>query len=573
MGRVSMPQGKGSLMHNRRDYAKYGMPLPENIDPSRSHLNVTYVDRDLREAYGEIFGEALHAYNDKQKRADRKIGDYYDHIKKSKNGEKLFYEDVVQWGSKDDFINSPVVAQKAKEALIEYVVTFAARNPNLRIIGAYIHMDEASPHLHLDYVPVATGYKKGLAARNSLERAMKEMGFVVPEKQASRNNNATKLWKESERAVFGEICRLHGLDVEEEIKNRGRASLSVSEYKAARDKMLAELEKEMQPLREAMQELRDLKVEIDDVGDNKTALPGSRVILKKNDFETMQQQAKAYVANRDEIESVRERAAAVEQREQAAERREKELEQQRKDMEAMRELITRRDQESSQRYMRQLHVNRLLDEAEKDNEEKKRSIAALEAVIKKNATDTLQRERNAVQAAVEPLKATIAEQEKKIDTLETENRSLAETARQIARGLRSILRAAQYALDYFAKGFCANILQSALKTGKQWLIEDGHEDLTNDLSPHLSETICANIERELYFLDGIEGKGLYASTLSPEAPCLMRFDSVKEAQEAFPNCKIHDHSNDPNIRHRLRIYQKQQEQGNKEKKKGSLNKD
>ena len=239
MGRVSMPQGKGSLLHNRREYEKIGRPIPDHIDVNRSHDNVTLVDMNARQAYKEIFGEALKEYNDKQKRADRRIEDYYDHIQKSKNGEKLFYEDVVQWGAKEDFAD-PETRQKAKEALIEYVRSFESRNLNLKIIGAYVHMDEASPHLHIDYVPVATGYSRGLSLRNSLDRAMKELGFA-PEKE-SRKNNATKLWKENERAVFGEICRSKGLEVEAERKARG--SLSVEEYKEARDAMLGEIEQE-----------------------------------------------------------------------------------------------------------------------------------------------------------------------------------------------------------------------------------------------------------------------------------------------------------------------------------------
>ena len=161
MGRVSMPQGKGSQLHNRREYEKIGKPIPDNIDVSKSSENITLVDKDIKQAYQEIFGEALEKYNAKQKRADRKIEDYCDHIKKSKNGEKLFYEDVVQWGSKEDF-QKPEMRERAKEALVQYVKGFEERNPNLKLIGAYIHMDEASPHLHLDYIPVAQGYTRGL---------------------------------------------------------------------------------------------------------------------------------------------------------------------------------------------------------------------------------------------------------------------------------------------------------------------------------------------------------------------------------------------------------------------------
>lgn len=234
MGRISMPQGKGSQLHNRRDYEKIGKAIPDNIQSYRTYQNVTIVDKDIRAAYKEIFGNVLQEYNKRQKRADRRIDDYYEHILKSKNGEKPFYEDVIQWGSMEDFRADPRLREKAKECLVEYARTFEARNPNLKLIGAYVHMDEASPHLHLDYIPVASGYKTGLQARNSLDKAMKQMGYV-PVKE-SRINNATKLWKEHERAYFGELCRSKGLKVEAERKARG--SLSVDEYKEAKSNML-----------------------------------------------------------------------------------------------------------------------------------------------------------------------------------------------------------------------------------------------------------------------------------------------------------------------------------------------
>ena len=82
MGRISMPQGKGSLMHNRREYEKYGQETPKHIDRTRTHLNVTLADKDIREAYSEIFGGSLRRYNEKQSREERKVKDYYEKIKK-----------------------------------------------------------------------------------------------------------------------------------------------------------------------------------------------------------------------------------------------------------------------------------------------------------------------------------------------------------------------------------------------------------------------------------------------------------------------------------------------------------
>lgn len=367
MGRVSMPQGKGSQMHNRREYEKYGKPTPDNIDVSKSHENITLVDKDIKEAYREIFGEALDKYNAKQKRADRKIEDYCDHIKKSKNGEKLFYEDVVQWGSKDDFQN-PQTRERAKEALVKYVEGFEERNPNLKLIGAYIHMDEASPHLHLDYVPVANGYSRGLETRNSLDKAMKQMGFQ-PENE-SRKNNATKLWKESERAVFGEICRGLGLEVEPERKS-DRKSLTVEEYKDARDEMLGDIEQEKKAIVAEVEPLRELKTGIDEIaGTGKTILPGV-VAVKKKDLEAVKEQAKAYTANRDEIGELRQRSVAVSQREQRADQREQQLDNKANE-------LAMQQQQLQQMYQRQLNLNQLLEKSEQNGRAKDKQIADLQ---------------------------------------------------------------------------------------------------------------------------------------------------------------------------------------------------
>lgn len=241
MGKISMPQGKGSQLHNRREYEKIGKEIPSHIDKSKMSENEILVDRDIKQAYKEIFDDSVREYNERQKRADRKIENYYENIKNSKNGERLFYENVVQWGKKDDF-NDPANREKAKKALKEYAETFPERNPNLKLIGAYIHMDEASPHMHIDYIPIAGGYKTGMKKRNSLDRAMKEMGFK-PENE-NRKNNATKMWKDRERAYFADLCRKNGLEVEKEEKyNRKR--LTPEEYREEKEKYMKEFQADL----------------------------------------------------------------------------------------------------------------------------------------------------------------------------------------------------------------------------------------------------------------------------------------------------------------------------------------
>ena len=248
MGSISMPQGRGSRKHNIRDYDDD--KIPKNIFVDRISENAILVDEPIRHAYDRIFGDALNEYNNKQKRKDRKIDNYYNQILKSKNGEKPFYEDVLQWGKKEDFSSNPDLRAVAKECLITYIEgsredgipSFEERNPNLELIGAYIHMDEASPHMHFDYIPVATGYKQGLLKRNGLDRAMKSIIKMrtgedyKPRKglidlKGKCTDNATRQWKDMERAIFKKICLKHNLVVEEEIPTPERDNLSVAEYK------------------------------------------------------------------------------------------------------------------------------------------------------------------------------------------------------------------------------------------------------------------------------------------------------------------------------------------------------
>lgn len=484
MGRVSMPQGKGSQMHNRREYEKYGKPTPDNIDVSKSHENITLVDRDIKEAYREIFGEALDKYNAKQKRADRKIEDYCDHIKKSKNGEKLFYEDVVQWGKKEDF-QKPETRERAKGALVKYVEGFEERNPNLKLIGAYIHMDEASPHLHLDYVPVAHGYSRGLSTRNSLDRAMKEMGFA-PENE-SRKNNATKLWKESERSYFGEICRSMGLEVEME-RQSTRKNLSVEEYKDARDTMLGSIEQEKETLVAEVEPLRELKTGIEEItGTGKTVLPGVVAIKKKN-LETVKEQAKAYTVNRDEIATLRERSAAVSRREQRADQREQQLNKREAGLEDMQNQII-------ERYNRQLRLNQLLEKSERDGRAKDKKIADLQT-----ENTSLRGQIRSLTAQIDQIKAELWE---KINNLTDKLRGAYESLTNVVKAVGMLkydrekdqngnYTYGKYGISNLSKAQ-DKLIDGLAEYGAKWAKEDGFPEMAEEMEKRVG--ISKGIEK------------------------------------------------------------------------------
>lgn len=477
MGRVSMPQGKGSQLHNRREYEKIGKPIPDNIDVSKSSENIILVDKDIKQAYQEIFGEALEQYNAKQKRADRKIEDYCDHIKKSKNGEKLFYEDVVQWGSKEDF-QKPETRERAKEALVQYVKGFEERNPNLKLVGAYIHMDEASPHLHLDYIPVAQGYTRGLETRNSLDKAMKQMGYR-PEKE-SRKNNATKLWKENERSVFGEICRNMGLEVEAERKARG--SLSVDEYKKARDQMIGEIEQEKEAIVAEVKPLRELKTGIDEIDTAGKELPFGVVAIKKKDLEAVKEQAKAYTANRDEIGELRERSAAVSRREQRADQREQQLDQRELGLQNM-------EQQIIEKYNRQLRLNQLLEKSERDGKAKDKQIADLQS-----ENISLRGQICSLTAQVDEIKAELWERINKLtDKLRGAYTSLTNIVKAV--GMLKYDKEDGYKVPDLTKKQ-EKLIDGIAEYGAKWAKEDGFPDMAEDMEKHIgiSKGIADTIE-------------------------------------------------------------------------------
>ena len=240
---ISFPKGKGSIRHNNREF------ISSNVDRSRTHMNVYFIQEALEAAYQKCFGQALADYNAKQKRKDRMKGNYITEIKNSGNGEKVFYENVVQIGDMyDTGISSsgqPLHedALLAAEVLKEYVRTFQERNPNLYLFNAVLHMDEATPHLHIDYIPVAHGYKTGMETRNSLTKALQQQG--IP-KAVSHDRNETVFWQERERAYLKELCAERGIEICE--KGEKRENLSLPAYK----KTMAEVD----ALKEQGQELR-----------------------------------------------------------------------------------------------------------------------------------------------------------------------------------------------------------------------------------------------------------------------------------------------------------------------------
>ena len=254
---ISAMRGKGSLSHNRRDF------IAENVDSSRTPLNVEYCNEDIRAVYHELFDDALAHYNEKQTRKDRVIDDYYEKIRTGKQ-EKLFEELIIQIGNKDDMNATSENGQLARQMLDEYMQSFQQRNPTLRVFSAHLHMDEATPHLHIDFIPFTTGSKRGLETRVSLKKALEALGFTGGTKSHTELNQ----WIESEKQALASIMARN--DIEWEQKGTHEEHLSVLDYKKQeRSKEVAALETQIDALQEqtatAETALSEKQEQLDDI--------------------------------------------------------------------------------------------------------------------------------------------------------------------------------------------------------------------------------------------------------------------------------------------------------------------
>ena len=272
-------RGPGSLNHNRRSFTA------ENVDPKRSSLNVEYRDEPIQKVYHELFDEAVNRYNAKQKRKDRCINDYYEHLRTGKQ-EKLFHELIVQIGNKDDMGVLTENGALAKELLDEYMQGFQERNPTLRVFGAFLHMDEATPHLHIDFIPFTTGSKRGLSTRVSLKQALADQGITGE----GRSLTERDLWVQKEKEALAEIMLEHGIEWEQ--KGEHKEHLSVLEFKREKRKEeLAELEQSIERVQQ-----QQVSIQAVEQIEAKPLPLTSKVAVDREDYQNLVTAAQKYIA-------------------------------------------------------------------------------------------------------------------------------------------------------------------------------------------------------------------------------------------------------------------------------------
>ena len=315
--RISFGQGKGSLTHNNREF------MTDNVDPLRTPQNITFVRQPIGEAYDQLFAESTERYNAKQKRNDRKVhGSYYEHlfgvkpcntVRTAADKRKSFYEDVVQIGKMEDSGYGTEDFQLVTDCLKEYMEGFQNRNPNFYVFNAVLHMDEATPHLHIDYIPVGH-YKRGQDTQNGIAQALKEMGF-------GEGKQAIARWRAAEIEVLNKICLEHGIKPLAPEKARG--TLEIPEYKEQRrqnDKLKIQnvrIEAELGEKREILKTVKEKTAklaEIDSIETGKTVF-GGKVTVSQEDWQNVTDLARKEVASQKQTKKLRkERDEAVQER-------------------------------------------------------------------------------------------------------------------------------------------------------------------------------------------------------------------------------------------------------------------
>jgi hypothetical protein len=311
---ISHCQGKGSLTHNNREFTF------KNVDPERTKNNVTYASLPLDEAYEHCFGAAVQRFNDKQKRADRRIQtSYYEElfgkaqqstVATSANKQKSFYETLVQIGTKDDSGVGSADGELAANCLDEYMRGFQGRNPNFYVFNAVLHMDEATPHLHIDYIPVGH-YSRGMDTQNGIAQALKEMGYGT-------GKDAINRWRLAERKALEDICKQYGVEIAEPQKARGY-SLTTHEFKeqieAEKGQALKEVEEAKKEAVKVNRVVNALKTQREDMQGEIGTLQGTVTEARKmaadvqSDVNALKKQKKAIQG---EIEALKSERTVIE---------------------------------------------------------------------------------------------------------------------------------------------------------------------------------------------------------------------------------------------------------------------
>lgn len=476
---ISIAKGKGSMAHNNREF------ITENVDKDRIKDNITYKQESLTDAYEHCFSQAIQDYNDKQKRNDRKIDGvqgYINKIKNSKNGEKLFYENVVQVGNMFDSAIGSEQGEICKQILNDYMKSFQERNPNLYVFNAVLHLDEQTPHLHIDYIPIATDYQKGLSVRNSLDKALKQQGV---EGKSNKFENRTIAWQKGEKDHIEILMNARGLQRAED-KGLDQEHLTVNQYKAV--------------VNEIKNEVKELPKQIEF---KPTLFDKEKVTVNKKDLEQLEHRARLSLTHEKASKNLI--AEIKEDKKETQEIIESKLNWAEKyNSMALHDSVKAR--EEFEKYRRLYRQQQKLNESYKElligyqaQNEKLRELTAENKDLKAQISDLKQSIEQRVQSAIKPL-------QEQIQALQSVKKSLEERLHGMCESLTNVIKAFNLLKYDKDSGYRVELTkkQSRLFDGlenyaKNWLREENKHDMAADIEKHIG--LSKGIEKEIKALE------------------------------------------------------------------------
>lgn len=252
---ISVHNGtKASRAHNMRN---------RKVTDKEPHIDkngwyAIWHDEPLRNAYKRIFGQAQEEYNLKQTRNDRRVVDYLSAVKKSAK-QHAVYETIITLGNMEEHPEP----HESYEILQQVYGEWKMNYPNLVVVGAYFHADEkGAPHIHIDYVPVAHGYKKGMAVQNGLVKAFGEMGFILKGKDTAQIQ-----WQRDLKSRVTELAKERGFKVVEPTVKRKKhvetalykLEKQVPALRKERNKLYGDVARAQESLYEAEKPFREIE--------------------------------------------------------------------------------------------------------------------------------------------------------------------------------------------------------------------------------------------------------------------------------------------------------------------------
>lgn len=262
--------GKNGSYNPKHNDREFDVDKAEDIDSERTQYNVYWncVDRELVQhkdrdenwhsftevetaVYGLLYKDYLEGQNARNIAARHKERcRTMDDLRTS--NKTCPEETIYQIGNIDGTVDVNVLMDVA----FEFFNTISERyGEHVHVLNWALHLDESTPHIHERHVfDVINKYGE---RQPKQEQALKELGFELPDpsKKEGKYNNRKMSYDAECRKLFIEICKKHGIEIEEEPIYGGKKYLEKQEY------IIEKLNADYKDLQEKFDTIDDLYTE------------------------------------------------------------------------------------------------------------------------------------------------------------------------------------------------------------------------------------------------------------------------------------------------------------------------